>query len=131
MNIQQPHTCFFHAHSINLLPGRSRHVFKFALMAAKELYRQSLVSPIILMQGLHYPNNCSGNQNWCGALLRVNGSVAYCFCTTTKVKMLCFATSIFSVSCTFRVWSFSTHLICPNPRHIYSIVACDNVPLHV
>ena len=43
------------------------------------------------------------------------------FCTTTKVKMLCFTTWIFIVSCIFRVWSSSTHLIFPNPRHIHSL----------
>ena len=94
MNIQHNHAlnCLFRAHTSNLLPACSRHVFKFALMAVKELYQRSLLSPIILRKTLHYPTNRSGNQNRCCALPRVIGSVAGCFCTTTKVKMSCFTT---------------------------------------
>ena len=74
----------------------------------------SPISPIIPREDLHYSNNCSGNQNrWC-ALHRVIGLVAGHFCTTVKVKMLCFAALIFSVSCMFRAWSSTMHLIFSN-----------------
>ena len=59
------------------------------------------MSAIIPRQGMHSPNDHSANQHRCFALRRVNGSVAgrYSFCTTTKVKTLCFAARILSVSC--------------------------------
>ena len=65
----------------------------------RSLYRHSPMSPIIPRQGLHFPNDRSGNQDRCCVLRRVIASVAGRFCTTTKVKMLCLATRILSVSC--------------------------------
>ena len=54
--------------------------------------------PHISKAGKYFLNNHSGNENRCCSLLRVIGSVAGHFYTTTKDKMLCFATQNFGDS---------------------------------
>ena len=71
---------------------------KFALMETKEPIPTLSDEPHIPKAGKHFANYHSGNENQCCALLRVIGSVAGHFCTTTKVKMLYFATRKFGVS---------------------------------
>ena len=101
MNIQYNHAlnCLFRVYAIHLLPRRGRRVLTFALVAAKEPLPTLFKGPIIPRHaGFAFPERsfgeskpvlCSAQSHW------FTGR----FCTTTKVKMFCFATQIFSVSC--------------------------------
>ena len=90
--------CLFRISTINLLPRGGGHMLKFALMETNEPLSMISDEPHNPKTGKHFLSNRSGNENQCCSLLRVIGSVAGHFCTTTKVKVLCFATRNFAVS---------------------------------